>query len=108
MNNYTPLTEEILQKNGFKRIDTEEERQNMKTTMFIDDYSAWRYYTTKEDDKEHFLKLDMQKGFTNNGASWYLHIDNDFAMSIGSADISTVEQFNLMMDVFYSNFKLNK
>ena len=100
------ITEELLEKNGFERTDTEEMRNLMKTDFFIDDYSSWRRYTDDVDHENYYLKLDFQKGFTNNGATWNLHIDNDSCQTIGSADISTVHQFNLMMDVFYSNFKL--
>ena len=43
---------------------------------------------------------------TNNGANWYMHIDNCDCETIGSADIDYIEQFNKMMEIFESNYEL--
>ena len=52
------------------------------------------------------LKLDFDNGLTNSGRSWHLHIDNCDCCSIGSADLNSIEQFNKLMEVFDSNFRL--
>jgi hypothetical protein len=90
------ITDNILLKNGFER----NEIPVHKNIWSIENY---RSYTLWLDD----LKIDMMWKFTNNNADWHMHIDNDRCETIGSADINDVEQFNLMMKVFKSNFKLN-
>lgn len=33
------------------------------------------------------------------GRDWYVHVDNEDCQSLGSADISTVKQFNMLMEL---------
>lgn len=99
------ITVDILEKAGFSRTDTSWEKEHFEKEYYVKDYSSWMYWTTSYDGK-NAIKLDLQKGITNNGAEWNVHIDNNVCNSIGSADISTVEQFNLLMEVFKSKFRL--
>lgn len=101
------ITEEILSKNGCERHDEEWERKVMSDEFYITDYSSWGKCTINEDSKNNVLNIDFQKGNTNNGAIWHIHIDNNVCMTIGSADISTIWQFNTLMEVFGSKFRLN-
>ena len=43
---------------------------------------------------------------TNNGTNWNMHLDNEDCETIGSADIDYVWQFNKMMEIFDSKFRL--
>lgn len=101
----TIITEDILFKSGFKRTDTEEECKYYQDKMFIEDYSSWRRYTDDIDNDNDYIKLDISKGITNMGI-WNLHIDNNLCQSIGSADITTIWQFNMLMEIFDSKFRL--
>ena len=88
------ITSDILLKNGFE------------TNIFVSsDEFTYKSYTLWTKDKEP-LKIDMIYKHTNNGSNWYMHIDNNYCETIGSADIDYIEQFNLMMKVFNSNFNL--
>ena len=51
-------------------------------------------------------KLDIDNGWNNRGTKWSVHIDNDACETIGYADIDTIEQFNKLMEIFDSKFRL--
>ena len=88
------ITSDILLKNGFE------------TNIFVSsDEFTYKSYTLWTKDKEP-LKIDMVYKHTNNGANWYMHIDNCDCETIGSADIDYIEQFNKMMEIFESNYEL--
>jgi len=100
------ITNDILVEAGFENITNQDIAEYWKTSECnILDYSEWKLNTT-ERDGDNFVSLVMEKGVTNNGALWNLHIDNNFYETIGSADISTVWQFNTLMQVFGSKFRL--
>ena len=50
--------------------------------------------------------INIDNGYNNRGTGWHLHIDNDMCETIGSADIDTVWEFNTLMQVFKSKFRL--
>ena len=101
------ISKDILLSAGFEDITNDWEKEYYKKTYGIDNYMSFRKCTTEEDKNPgKVLKLDIDNGFTNNGAIWHLHIDNCDCCSIGSADINSVEQFNKLMEVFESNFRL--
>lgn len=102
----TEIDEEILKELNFKRIDENWERSIMADEYYIEDYSVWKICTINVDNYENSLNIHLSKGNTNNGALWHVHIDNNACMTIGSADISTVWQFNTLMQVFGSKFRL--
>ena len=87
-----PITDDILLKNGFE------------SNVFVpsDDYRSYTLWTNDEQS----IKIDMMWKCTNNGANWYMHIDNCDCETIGSADIDYIEQFNKMMEIFESNYEL--
>ena len=73
----------------------------------LDDYITLRCWTDDVDKNPgKALKLDIDNGLTNSGRAWHLHIDNCDCCSIGSADLNSIEQFNKLMEVFDSNFRL--
>lgn len=108
MNNFR-LSKDILLSAGFEDITNEWESKYHKETYGLDDYVSLRRWTNDYDKNPgKVLKLDIDNGLTNSGRSWHLHIDNCDCESIGSADIDTIEQFNLLMAIFDSNFKINE
>lgn len=100
------ITVDILKAAGFEDITTPEMKYAHKKMFYIDDYSSWRYVTDKEDDYNNYLMIDVQKGPTNNGAVWNVHLDNNLAESVGQADIDYVWQFNMLMEIFGSKFRI--
>lgn len=97
------ITEDILLKNGFERLNLKDDEVKVHNNIWgIEDYRAYVLWTNDEQS----IKIDMRWKCTNNGANWYMHIDNCDCETIGSADIDYIEQFNLMMKVFNSNFNL--
>ena len=100
------ISEDILKEAKFENITNQDVAKYWKNSEYnILDYSEWKLDTI-EKDGGNFISLVMMKGVTNNSALWNLHIDNNFYETIGSADISTVWQFNTLMKVFGSKFRL--
>ena len=99
------ITEELLKSIGFKDDTDDWEKDHWNNVLGIDNYCTLTYWTNKEDGK-NYIKLDFQKGIVNCDANWGLHIDNNTCESIGSADISYVWQFNMMMEILGSNFRI--
>ena len=100
------ITEELLIKAGFEYLEHESNigKEFEKETYGIEDYKIFRKWT----EDEHPIKLDIDNGWNNRFGTdgWYLHIDNDACETIGSADISNVWEFNTLMQVFGSKFRL--
>ena len=98
------ITEDILINAGFEYRERESNlTQDYQNQLYgKDNYKVFRKWT--DDDSQ--LKLDIDNGVNNRGTEWYLHIDNDHCETIGSADINTVYEFNLLMEVFGSKFRL--
>lgn len=98
------ITEEILKNSGFEYLERESNlTQDYQNQLYDkDNYKVFRMWTN--DDSK--LKLDIDNGVNNRGSEWHLHIDNDHCETIGSADINTVYEFNLLMEVFGSKFRL--
>lgn len=100
------ITVEILKDNGFEEITTPEMKQYHKDTYNQNNYSEWRLWTTDNINDYNCLKLDIDNGPNNRGTNWHLHIDNNVCCTIGSADINNVWEFNTLMEVFGSKFRL--
>lgn len=100
------ITEQILKDNGFEEVTMSEMKQYHLDTYGQTNYSEWRLWTTDNINDEHCLKLDIDNGFNNRGTNWHLHIDNNVCSTIGSADINTVWEFNTLMEVFGSKFRI--
>ena len=101
--NYIKITKEILLNNGFKEAYKEELwKKACKDFYGVDDFFMAELWTEDESP----IKIDMRNKITNNGANWYMHIDNDDCETIGSADIDYIWQFNKMMEIFNSKFRL--
>ena len=100
----TIITEELLIDNGFEYLERESNlTQDYQNQLYgKDNYKVFRKWTNDSSP----LKLDIDNGVNNRGTEWYLHIDNDHCESIGSADINNVWEFNILMEVFESNFRL--
>ncbi len=104
MEKNTIITEDILVNSGFEYLEHETDLLTgyQKETFGIDNYKVFRIWTNDDNP----IKLDIDNGCNNRGTSWHLHIDNDICETIGTADIDTVEQFNKLMEVFDSKFRL--
>lgn len=98
------ITEQILIDNGFEFLkhETESLSEFQKNNFGIDHYVLYCLWTKDE----HPIKLDIDNGWTNSGRKWSVHIDNNLCETIGYADIDTIEQFNKLMEVFDSEFRL--
>lgn len=106
MKNNTVITEELLIEAGFENITKDWEVEYYAENLDIPHYKCYRKWTNSVDDKNKCVKLDISNGLTNNDSLWHLHIDNNVCESIGTADIDKIWQFNMLMEVFGSNFRL--
>lgn len=100
------ITEELLLQHGFKYVSTEDEVKMFNKAFCIDNYAEYVYDTFEQDGFDNNIIITVQRGVTNNNAEYNVHIDNNTCCTIGSADISYVEQFNALMKIFGSNFRL--
>ena len=103
------ITADVLKKAGFECIiyqETHVMSKIMKDEYGIEDFMEFRRWTS-DVDKKSPIKLDIDNGCNNSGRKWHLHIDNDHCETIGCADIDTVEQFNKLMEIFNSKFRLS-
>ena len=97
------ITKDILLNNGFKEVYEEELWKNaLKDFYGIDDFFVAKLWTEDESP----IKIDMRYKITNNEAEWNMHLDNEDCETIGSADIDYIWQFNKMMEIFNSKFRL--
>ena len=97
------ITDDILLKNGFEYLNLKGDEVKFHNDICgIEDYRVYVLLTNDEQS----IKIDMMWKCTNNGANWNIHIDNYRCETIGSADINYIEQFNLMMKIFESNYEL--
>ena len=97
------ITKEILLNNGFKEVYKEELWKNTYKDFYgVDDFFMAELWTEDESP----IKIDMRNKITNNGTEWYMHLDNEDCETIGSADIDYIWQFNKMMEIFNSKFRL--
>ena len=97
------ITKEILLNNGFKEVYKEELWKNAYKDFYgVDDFFMAELWTEDESP----IKIDMRNKITNNGTEWYMHLDNEDCETIGSADIDYIWQFNKMMEIFNSKFRL--
>ena len=101
------ISKELLINSGFEDITNNWEKQYHKEHYGIEDYISLRRWTNDVDKiPGKTLKLDISNGLLNSGRIWYVHVDDCDCCSIGSAEINTVEQFNKLMEIFESNFRL--
>ena len=101
------ISKDILEAAGFKNNTSISEAEYFKVNDGLDDYAIYTRWTNDVDkNPSKVLKLDIDNGLTNSGRIWHLHVDNNDCCTIGSADINTIEQFNLVMKIFDSNFRL--
>ena len=109
MDKHRNITEDILIDAGFEYLEIESNcGRDINSTdpeLFSPTYAIFRKWTNDK-DSSNVLKLDIDNGHNNRGTGWHLHIDNDTCETIGSADIDTVWEFNTLMQVFKSKFRL--
>ena len=98
------ITEQVLLNAGFEYLEHESETLGsvFKQEYGIKDYKMFRKWT----DDKFPIKLDIDNGWNNSARKWSLHIDNNDCETIGYADIDYKWQFNKLMEVFDSKFKL--
>lgn len=103
----TIITEDILINSGFEynELTSRLMESYQKNNYGIDNYKELRKLTN-DVDNQFQIKLDIDNGYNNRGSKWHIHIDNDACETIGSADINTVYEFNLLMEIFGSKFRL--
>lgn len=100
------ITIDILEEAGFKDM-TMPEMVKLVEEHGVKDYRAFICCTDKKDGPENCLILNINNGLNNRRDSkWSLHIDNCDYCTIGSADITNVWEFNTLMQVFGSKFRL--
>jgi hypothetical protein len=99
---------DILKNNGFINRTEDFCKPIMEREYYVKDWSFWEKWTNEEDGIDNCIKITFSKGITNNGALWHIHIDNGDCDTIGIADISYIWQFNMLMEIFMSSFKMNK
>lgn len=106
MRNITP---EILLEAGFEYLEDESklgiEANKMSPEVCAPNYKVFRKLT-EDKDPSKVIKLDIDNGYNNRGTGWHLHIDNNACETIGCADIDTVWEFNTLMQIFKSKFRL--
>ncbi len=107
MDKHRYITDDILKEAGFVFLENESnlgrEAYKLNFEYGSKDYSVYRKWTINDKNP---IKLDIDNGQNNRGTSWHLHIDNSSCETIGCADISTVWEFNTLMQVFGSKFRL--
>lgn len=98
------ITEEILKNNGFEYLEHESNlMKGLEESLYdVKNYKIFRKWT----EDEHPIKLDINNGWNNRGTKWSIHIDNEDCETIGCADIDTLDQFNKLMEIFNSEFRL--
>ena len=101
------ITEDLLIKAGFSKNDNLSNllAEYQLNNYGIDDFKHFCRWTDDVDSQSP-IKIDIDNGYNNRGSIWHLHIDNNDCETIGSADISTIDQFNKIMEIFDSNFRL--
>ena len=101
---HTPINFKILEDGGFKLQEAETNliKKYQEETYGIKDYKSYRLWTNDKNP----IKLDIDNGWNNRGTKWSLHIDNAACETIGYADIDNVWEFNTLMEVFGSKFRL--
>lgn len=103
----TLINKEILEKAGFEDITNDWEVQYYKEKEGIEDYKSYRIWTDKVDKNPgKVLKLDIDNALSNSGRLWNLHIDNCDCCTVGCAELDNIWQFNILMEVFGSKFRL--
>ena len=98
------ITEDILINNGFEFLEDETKKLEkcVKELFNIDHYVKYQLHT----NDEHPIIIDIDNGWNNSGRKWSVHLDNEDYETIGYADINTVWQFNTLMKIFDSKFRL--
>lgn len=99
------ITQELLIDNGFVEV-TDEIIEKVALDNGVPEYKIFSFDTRKYDGDKNYLSIQISNGLTNCNRQWYVHIDNSDMETIGSADIDTVEQFNLLMQIFDTKFRL--
>ena len=98
------ITADVLKKAGFEYLEKESDLlKECEENYGICNFKIFKKWT----DDANPIKLEIDNGFNNRGTAWHLHIDNDLCQTIGSADIDTIDQFNKLMEIFNSKFRLS-
>jgi hypothetical protein len=94
------INDAILQKAGFVRTNEQFD------SYMQDTCPGYRAYEKSANSGKYFIDITFGISNIDNEKNWNVHIDNCDRMSIGSADISTIGQFNDFMKVFKIDCKL--
>ena len=103
---FTNITSEMLVENGFELLNDQTKLlgEVQKNNYGITNFKIFRKWISTK--KSSQIQLTIDNGWTNRGTKWHLHIDNDVCETIGAADIDTVWEFNTLMEIFGSKFRL--
>lgn len=94
------INDAVLEKAGFVR-------SNKQFDSYMQDTCpGYRSYKKSTNSGKYFIDITFGISNIDNEKNWNVHIDNCDRMSIGSADISTIGQFNDFMKVFKIDCKL--
>lgn len=93
MDKHRIITKEILYEAGFSDI----------SEQTLDNYNAFFKWTTNDYSP---IKIVIDNNENNRGTEWHVHVDNCDCDTIGTADIDNVWEFNTLMQVFGSKFRL--
>lgn len=94
------INDTILHKAGFVR-------SNEKIDKHMQDVCpGFRSYEKYISSGKYIIDVTFGISNIDNNKNWIVHIDNSDRMTIGSADISTIGQFNDFMKIFNIDCKL--
>lgn len=94
------LNDTILMKAGFIHSNEEFDKEMQ------DEYPGYRSYEKYVNSGKYVIDVTFGISNIDNEKNWIVHIDNSDRMTIGSADISTIGQFNDFMKIFKIDCKL--
>ena len=103
------ITEDILTNAGFVEVEDSEAYRLLKdfekTEYGVDNFKKFKI-STKYKDSNNSIVITIDNGFNNAATNWYVYIDNNRCENVGSACIDTVWQFNTLMEIYGSKFRL--
>lgn len=93
------ITKEMLEERGFEDVSDEYERSFWASILAPDVYVCMMIHYDG-------LSISLNNRSTNSDECWNVHIDNSDSDSIASIELSTTEQFNMLMKIIKSDFRL--
>ena len=92
------ITKKLLESNGFKDVSTDKQKEFWKLP-------DEEYFCMKFDYKDK-IHITFDNACCNTAEIWDVHIDNCDFDSIANIELSTTGQFNKLMEIIKSDFRL--